>query len=121
MLADVVGAGERGGALAGSVIRLVRQHRTAADSPIAPLAEAIRRGDADASVDLLREARDPRLRFVEVADGTMSADAADAIFGAVGPAYSAARDAAVAGDAARRSPRRWRRGSSALTAEGPSA
>ena len=38
------------------------------------------------------------LRFVEVADGTMSADAADAIFGAVGPAYSAARDAAVAGD-----------------------
>ena len=91
-------AGERGGALAGSVVRLVRQHRTAADSPIAPLAEAIRRGDADAAVDLLREARDPRLRFVEIADGTMSADAADAIFGAVGPAYSAAHDAAVAGD-----------------------
>lgn len=98
VLADVVASGERGGAPAGGVIRLIRQHRTAADSPVAPLAEAIRLGDADAAVDLLRQAGDPRLQFVEIADGTMSAEAADAIFGALGPAYSAARRAATAGD-----------------------
>ena len=66
VLADLVAAGEPGGRLAGRVVRLVRQHRTGEGSPIGPLAEAIREGDADRTIDLLRDGADPRLRFVDV-------------------------------------------------------
>jgi exodeoxyribonuclease V alpha subunit len=100
VLADLVTAGQPGGQLAGHVVRLLRQHRTGTDSPIGPLAEAIRLGDADGVVDLLVSGADPRLRFVEIADGTDSAAGAgtDAVLEAVGPAYSAARDGALAED-----------------------
>ena len=69
VLADLVAAGQPGGPLAGDVVRLVGQHRTGEGSPIGPLAESIRRGDADDVVDLLRAGGDDRLRFVEVTDG----------------------------------------------------
>jgi exodeoxyribonuclease V alpha subunit len=100
VLADLVAAGRPGGLLAGDVVRLLRQHRTGVDSPIGPLAEAIRLGDADGAVDLLVGGADPRLRFVPIADDTdPAADAGvDAVVDAVGPAYSAARDAALAED-----------------------
>jgi exodeoxyribonuclease V alpha subunit len=98
VLADLVAADERDRSLGGQVVRLVRQHRVGADSPIAPLAEAIRRGDAEAAVELLRDGGDARLQFVEVADGSVSADAADAVMSAVAPAYDTARVAALAGD-----------------------
>jgi exodeoxyribonuclease V alpha subunit len=99
VLADIVEAGQAGGQLAGDVVRLVRQHRTGADSPIGTLAEAIRRGEADGVIDLLR-ASEPGLRFVESADDADPATGGgiDAVLEAVGPAYTAAREAAVVGD-----------------------
>ncbi len=100
VLADLVAAGQPGGQLGGQVVRLVRQHRTGTDSPIGPLAEAIRLGDADGVVDLMVADADPRLRFVEIADGSDPSTGAGigAVLEAVSPAYSAARDAALAED-----------------------
>ena len=98
VLGDIVRAAEPGSPLAGRVVRLTRQHRTATDSPIGPLAEAIRQGDADATIDLLRGGDGRQLHFVEVPDGDVPGAAVEAVLAAVGPAYSAARDAAHAGD-----------------------
>ena len=96
VLGDVVSAaGVPGSALAGCLVRLTRQHRTGEASPIGPLAEAIRRGDADDVVDLLRAGTDERLRFVETADGEVPDAAVAAVLDAVTPAYSAAREAAL--------------------------
>ena len=98
VLADLVAAGEPSGRLAGRVVRLVRQHRTGEGSPIGPLAEAIRQGDADRVIDLLRGAEDRHVQFVDVAGDSVSGEAVDAVLDAVGPAYTAARQAAIAGD-----------------------
>ncbi len=98
VLGDIVRAAEAGSPLASRVVRLTRQHRTGTDSPIGPLAEAIRRGDADATIDLLRSGTARQLRFVEVPDGDVPGAAMEAVLAAVGPAYAAARDAALAGD-----------------------
>ena len=70
VLADLVAAGAAGRRARRSC-RPPRHGSTApaTDSPIGPLAEAIRRGDADGVIDLLRAGADHRLRFVEVADG----------------------------------------------------
>lgn len=101
VLADVVAAAARPQSpLSSCVVRLTRQHRTGEGSPIGPLAEAIRTGDADAAVDLLVAGDDPRLRFVEVADGTVSRAAVATVLAAVGPDFAAARDAAGDGDLA---------------------
>ena len=98
VLADLVAAGQPGGLLTGDVVRLVSQHRTGVGSPIGPLADSIRRGDAATVVDLLRAGDDDRLQFVEVVDGALPQSAIDAVLGAVGPAYLAAREAAAADD-----------------------
>ena len=98
VLADLVAAGQPGGLLTGDVVRLVSQHRTGVGSPIGPLADSIRRGDAATVVDLLRAEDDDRLQFVEVVDGALPQSAIDAVLGAVGPAYLAAREAAAADD-----------------------
>ncbi|MFI2105077.1 exodeoxyribonuclease V subunit alpha [Isoptericola sp. NPDC019693] len=48
------GGGKPGSALANGVVRLVTVHRQGEDSAILPLAAAIREGDADAVLDVLR-------------------------------------------------------------------
>ena len=98
VLGDLVAAGGPDGPLAGDSIRLVGQYRSGEGSPIGPLAESIRRGDADDVVDLLHAGGDDRLRFVEVTDGLVPPSAVDAVLDAVGPAFAAAREAAVAED-----------------------
>ena len=98
VLGDIVRAAVPGSPLASRVVRLTRQHRTDTDSPIGPLAEAIRRGDADATIDLLRADTTQRLTFVEVADGDLAPGAVGAVLDMVGPTYAAARDAALSGD-----------------------
>jgi exodeoxyribonuclease V alpha subunit len=100
VLGDIVRAAAPGTSLAERVLRLTHQHRTGEDSPIGPLAEAIRSGDADAVIDRLRDGTDGRLRFVEVPEGEIDTAAEGAALDAVGPAYGAARDAAAAGDRA---------------------
>jgi exodeoxyribonuclease V alpha subunit len=100
VLGDIVRAAEPGSPLASRVVRLTRQYRTGSGSPIGPLAEAIRQGNADATIDVLRSSADEQLRFVEVADGDVPPKAAEAVLAAVGPAYLAAREAALAGDRA---------------------
>ena len=76
VLGDLVGPGGESSAadapesspLAGRVTVLRRMHRFGADSAIAALAETIRRGDADAVVDILG-AGHPDLRWVVDSDG----------------------------------------------------
>jgi exodeoxyribonuclease V alpha subunit len=100
VLGDIVRAAEPGSPLESRVVRLTRQYRTGTDSPIGPLAEAIRQGNADATIDVLRSSADHQLRFVEVADGDLPPKVAEAVLAAVGPAYLAARETALAGDRA---------------------
>ena len=95
VLGDIVRAAEAGSPLESRVIRLTSQHRTGRDSPIGPLAEAIRRGDAEATIDLLRGGAARHLQFVEVPDGDVTGAAIEAVLEAVGPAYAAGRDAAA--------------------------
>lgn len=86
-------------ALGNGVVRLRTVHRQGSDSSILPLAAAIRSGDADAVVTLLR-AGDASVQFLETADdepdeATLAAVRADAV--ATGERLVAA---ARAGDAA---------------------
>ncbi|MCZ7534727.1 MAG: AAA family ATPase [Acidimicrobiia bacterium] len=53
------------GPLAHDVVLLERVHRFGADSPIAALADAVRVGDADLAVDLLRTDRSGELTWVD--------------------------------------------------------
>jgi exodeoxyribonuclease V alpha subunit len=53
VLADVVRAGDGGGPLASRISRLDRSYRQAADSPIQPLAAAIRRNQPETALQLL--------------------------------------------------------------------
>jgi exodeoxyribonuclease V alpha subunit len=65
VLADIVGAAEDEGApIAGNVVVLDRVHRFEEDSAIADFAEAVRLGNADTAVELLRAGEDP-LQWVE--------------------------------------------------------
>ncbi|MCU1396531.1 MAG: Exodeoxyribonuclease subunit alpha [Ilumatobacteraceae bacterium] len=102
VLADLVTASERPGSpLAGHVVRLSRTHRTSADSPIGPLADAIRRGDAGATLDALRGGH-PLLSFVDTAavelGHTGMAHVDDVVRSAVLEPLNAAVSAAERGD-----------------------
>jgi exodeoxyribonuclease V alpha subunit len=67
VLGEIVGpraVGPATGPLAEDIVLLERVHRFAADSEIAALADAIRIGDADRAVELLREHRSDELGWV---------------------------------------------------------
>jgi len=101
VLADVVAAAEAGGPMTAVVRRLVRQRRTAADSPIAALADAVREHDPDRALRLLRDGHD-LLSFVELGgsgDAAALAAVADGVVAEVTPAFGAAAEAARRGDA----------------------
>jgi exodeoxyribonuclease V alpha subunit len=99
VLADIVGAAADGGPLAGTVRRLTRQRRTAADSPIAALADAVRDHDGDRLVDLLRQDH-PLVTYVPIGDDEVVPDAAvEAVIEVAGPIFSAAAEASRHGDA----------------------
>jgi exodeoxyribonuclease V alpha subunit len=68
VLGEIVGpraTGPADGPLGADVVLLKRVHRFAADSEIAALADAIRLGDDDRAVDLLRKHRSSELTWVE--------------------------------------------------------
>ena len=111
VIGDIVRAAEPAGAvLHHHVVRLTTQHRTGVASPIGPLADAIRRGQADEVLHLLRRG-DPehRLAFVEVDDPSTAgaasspspwpgAHALHEVRDAVGGPFAAARAAAQNGN-----------------------
>ncbi len=95
--------GEDGRRLRNGVVRLETVHRQRPDSAILPLATAVREGDADAAVALLR-AGDADVEFVEVAgerpdDAEVAALRADAV--EAGTSLVAAARAGDAGGALR--------------------
>lgn len=103
VLGDIVrGAADQASPLHGCVRRLHRQFRTGEDSPIGPLADAVRDQRPDEVLSLLRaHTADPDspVSFVELADAAEpAAGTVDAVRQAVGPAFGAALDAAAAGD-----------------------
>jgi exodeoxyribonuclease V alpha subunit len=68
VLGEIVGpmaSGPRAGPLAAAIVLLERNHRYGPDSEIAALADAIRRGDGDGAVDILRNHRSEELTWVE--------------------------------------------------------
>jgi exodeoxyribonuclease V alpha subunit len=58
------------GPLAGNIVLLERVHRFGADSAIAALADAIRTGDADRAIELLRHGESGELAWVDGDDGS---------------------------------------------------
>ena len=89
------------GVLAGRGRRLVRGHRYGGDTPIALLADAVRRGDAATALQHLRAdalVDGSSVRFHECLDPTTPAVVA-AVEHVVGPQLAALRAAAEAGDA----------------------
>jgi exodeoxyribonuclease V alpha subunit len=78
VLADIVGSGEGEAPISSHVVVLDRVHRFEEDSAIADFAEAVRSGDADAAVALLREGRD-RLRWAEDQSHAEFRDLRDAV------------------------------------------
>lgn len=103
VLGDIVrGAADAASPLHGCVTRLRRQFRTGEDSPIGPLADAVRDQQADEVLSLLRahaSGVDSPIAFVEIDDAVEPPPAAlDAVRDTVGPAFEAARSAATAGD-----------------------
>jgi exodeoxyribonuclease V alpha subunit len=109
VLGDVVRAAQSSTSpLRGAVVRLTAQHRTGVTSPIGPLAEAIRRGNADEVLELLRAGDlHDRLLFRAADDGDRSnvawpaAADVDAVRDAVGDVFAEARLAAQQGDRSR--------------------
>jgi exodeoxyribonuclease V alpha subunit len=109
VLGDVVRAAQSATSpLRGAVVRLTTQHRTGVTSPIGPLAEAIRRGNADDVLDLLRAGDlHDRLTFRATDDGDRPNVAwpafadVDAVRVAVGDVFAEARLAAQQGDRSR--------------------
>jgi exodeoxyribonuclease V alpha subunit len=68
VLGEIVGpmaAGPAAGPLAAGIVLLERNHRYGPDSEIAALADAIRRGDDDDAMDILRNHRSEELTWVE--------------------------------------------------------
>jgi exodeoxyribonuclease V alpha subunit len=92
VLADVVAA-PPGSAVASSVVRLHRQHRQLGDSPLAGLADAIRRADADTALAVIA-AGAPSVTISDRTSGPASARAA------VGESFGDVHRAAISGEAA---------------------
>jgi len=118
VLGDIVGsaggdatASAPRSAVSDAVVRLDRQYRTAADSPIFALAEAIRAHHADDVVEMLRAGAtspdgEPLLVFHEEAStlaaaGAGATDAHDLVRDVVGTSLFAMQEAALAGDSSR--------------------
>ena len=98
VLGDLVGAAAGGtGPLAGRVVRLQRGHRFGGASPIATLADAVRRGDADGAVEWVR-AGAPIVRFVETSSPLEPAVVAE-VEAVVSPVLAQVQSAAEAGQA----------------------
>ncbi len=108
VLADIVAASQDQPSLDTHVVRLQRQRRQRADSPIGVLADAVRDGRASDVLALLHSAGEQAggeqasgiqaLTFVETSD-PLAAGGADAARRIVTPAYAAASRAAATGDA----------------------
>ncbi|WP_116996080.1 exodeoxyribonuclease V subunit alpha [Desertimonas flava] len=103
VLGDIVrAAADPASPLHGCVTRLRRQFRTGQDSPIGPLADAVRDQHPDDVLSLLRaHAADPEspVSFVEIDDAVDPAPAAaDAVRAVVAPAFADAHRAAAAGE-----------------------
>lgn len=90
VLADVVRAGEGGEPLASRIQRLDRSYRQSADSPIQPLAAAIRRNQPEAALQLLGGGH-PDLRWMPMAT--------DELTGVVSHGLATVLSAARRGDA----------------------
>jgi exodeoxyribonuclease V alpha subunit len=76
VLGEIVGpmaAGPAAGPLAAGIVLLERNHRYGPDSEIAALADAIRRGDDDDAMDILRNHRSEELTWVEDDDQAATA------------------------------------------------
>ncbi len=86
------------GVLAGRGCRLVRGHRYGGDTPIALVAEAVRRGDATAALEYLRGDATGSVQFHECLDPMTPAVVA-AVEQVVAPQLAAVRAAAESGDA----------------------
>lgn len=100
VLGDIVGPAARGPAepsapLIKNVVVLDRVHRFAADSAIARLADAVRNGDADAALDLLRDGTDDTVCLVDPNDVA----ALSAVRGLAAQHAASMVEAALAGDA----------------------
>jgi exodeoxyribonuclease V alpha subunit len=83
VLADIVGPSDidaepSGSPMAAHIVVLDRVHRFDEDSAIADFAEAVRRGDADAAIELLQAGRD-RLRWTEDRSGVEFHDLWDTV------------------------------------------
>ena len=109
VLGDIVRAAreadedESPGPLAGQIFRLISGHRFGGDSPIALLADAIRRGDADDVVSRLdpdegRDADDSTVGFINTMNPLEPASIA-AIESVIAPSLVKIRAAAEVGDA----------------------
>ncbi|MBG7603660.1 MAG: exodeoxyribonuclease V subunit alpha [Actinobacteria bacterium] len=109
VLGDIVKAASKAdsdgsaGPLAGHLVRLIRGHRFGGDSPIALLADAVRRGDADAAIDQLMagEAADvdgSSVRFVPTAN-PLDPVSINAVQSVIAPVLANVREAAEAGRA----------------------
>ena len=108
VLGDIVKAASAGdedevaGPLAGHLVRLIRGHRFGGESPIAILADAIRRGDADAAVDLLAATADDdssTVSFVKTVN-PLDPSSIAAVESVIEPILAKVREAAEAGNAA---------------------
>ena len=100
VLGDVVGPAARtgtpaAGPLDGSIVVLRRVHRFAADSAIAALADAVRVGDADRAVEVLRDPDAAEVAWVDPADVGALREARDLVVAAAARVATAA----LAGDA----------------------
>jgi len=108
VLGDIVKAASAGdedevaGPLAGHLVRLIRGHRFGGESPIAMLADAIGRGDADAAVDLLAATADDdssTVSFVKTVN-PLDPSSIAAVESVIEPILAKVREAAEAGNAA---------------------
>ena len=96
VLSDLVTAAEAlESPLHGRVIRLLRAHRFGGGSPIALLADGLRRGDVDDTFVQLR-AGEPSVRFIETADPLAAVAEVEAV---LHPLLAQVRTAALAGQA----------------------
>lgn len=98
VLADLVRSATPGSPLDGRVVRLDRGHRFGSESAIARLADAVRRGDAEAAVGVLR-AGDPAVEWIET-DDPVAPGALEAVRATLDDPWVAVRRAAEEGDAA---------------------
>jgi exodeoxyribonuclease V alpha subunit len=98
VLADLVRSVGPGSPLDGRVVRLERGHRFGGGSAIARLADAVRRGEFDAVLDVLRSG-DASVEWIETAD-PVGAQPLERVRTILEPSLRAVREAAEVGDAA---------------------